>query len=1093
EDDKLRDAVSRHGERNWKSIAEEVPGRNHTQCLQRWTKVLAPGLVKGHWRPDEDDLLKELVAEGRKNWGQVATRIPGRTSKQCRERWYNHLDPSIVRGYVMSLLDMMLSMPEYTAEEDRTILDAQSRLGNRWSAIAAMLPGRTEDAVKIRWKSLCRVRKGYAEKGKMTPKGMMSMQGMPGQMMQHRPGFNGGLVKSEEVGAFSMHQPQGTQMMRLANGQVVPASSMQAGGQQHPGMGMMGGMGGAMMYTNDMSGGGYDPTMVHYRKPPMQQQHLVTNGYGHSLPPTVPIPDTNPQDFAVDRRANMVSISSNGMPVPSQTQEAYRQAFEDQQAAYAGGMYSTGPSTPNGGMNNGQMYGASPQMNAYRPGGALLAPQLSPHQPQHPSMMHSPHHQPQMMSYNYGLPPTPTAGGMGGGVSVNHSMLPTNGGMNPAAAFVQQQQYAEHTPSPLVHHQQNQQQHMQQHMPVHEQDQPHPEKEPRSPQQEQAKQASDNLAGAPLKGEQGRGPTLSFQAPSGQAAPNPAALFARSQAAKAPPAVNGANPVAAFLQQQQQKRKEPNDASKLSASAPKPFNPAAAFAQRFQAMQKPPTMPSTSSNGGGSTKSNDDTADEDEDGGNGNGGDKSNEPSLKKVKPRLSIDAARASAARRLRNSGSGGNLAGRGSLDVFLNEIGDVGRLSDLKMDEFQTLEELWRVSGDMDRLSGEEAGEADERGGPMTLEQLKLRVLARTKPFLVLNKGADERMDGAFDVTIEKAKEYLAVVRGHLPFDPADSVGNDGRAVKACTFSKLGLLIQDMEELERLKNQQRGSRAHQKMREYPRGPRHGPNLFQMEQARLLRESTGGRPVPRDELDDVTAGTRGRELTAAELAFTKLTWHDLANEEKEAYTQQAKADKARFLREFALFLGKEKVKLAGKRKYECLDRDVDDKGEQSKQQEPVAYIFDAPIVEPHRSAGVFRMHVGDDRNASGKTSTTIAFVLGHGMDKNQPVTKVLLRPLNGRRHQLRLHLAHHGFPIAGDVTYGSQEDDAPRMMLHAWKIWLRGRPQDQEYGDLYFTSPDPFESIVSSQREVSTITYHKHKQAEAEALAATQSAEQSA
>eukprot|EP00644_Phytophthora_capsici_P007355 jgi/Phyca11/112116/e_gw1.21.285.1 len=150
EDEKLREAVGRHGERNWKSIAEEVPGRNHTQCLQRWTKVLAPGLVKGHWRPEEDDLLKELVAEGRKNWGQVATRIPGRTSKQCRERWYNHLDPSIIRG-------------EYTAEEDRMILDAQARLGNRWSAIAAMLPGRTEDAVKIRWKSLCRVRKGYVQ------------------------------------------------------------------------------------------------------------------------------------------------------------------------------------------------------------------------------------------------------------------------------------------------------------------------------------------------------------------------------------------------------------------------------------------------------------------------------------------------------------------------------------------------------------------------------------------------------------------------------------------------------------------------------------------------------------------------------------------------------------------------------------------------------------------------------------------------------------------------------------------------------------------------------------------------------------------
>ncbi|KAE9048127.1 hypothetical protein PR003_g737 [Phytophthora rubi] len=144
EDDALRTAVESHREKNWKAIAAQVPGRNHTQCLQRWTKVLAPGLVKGHWSPHEDDLLRRLVATEQKNWGDVASKIPGRTSKQCRERWHNHLDPQIVRG-------------AYTPEEDRLILEAQARLGNRWSVIAAMLPGRTEDAVKIRWKSHCRV------------------------------------------------------------------------------------------------------------------------------------------------------------------------------------------------------------------------------------------------------------------------------------------------------------------------------------------------------------------------------------------------------------------------------------------------------------------------------------------------------------------------------------------------------------------------------------------------------------------------------------------------------------------------------------------------------------------------------------------------------------------------------------------------------------------------------------------------------------------------------------------------------------------------------------------------------------------------
>ncbi|KDO32392.1 hypothetical protein SPRG_02869 [Saprolegnia parasitica CBS 223.65] len=146
EDESLRLAVERSGERNWKAIADQVAGRNHTQCLQRWTKVLKPGLIKGHWTPDEDAKLKSLVAEGRKNWGQVAAQIAGRTSKQCRERWCNHLDPNINKG-------------NYTKEEDDLIIDMQAKLGNRWSVIAQRLVGRTEDAVKIRWKSLMRSRR----------------------------------------------------------------------------------------------------------------------------------------------------------------------------------------------------------------------------------------------------------------------------------------------------------------------------------------------------------------------------------------------------------------------------------------------------------------------------------------------------------------------------------------------------------------------------------------------------------------------------------------------------------------------------------------------------------------------------------------------------------------------------------------------------------------------------------------------------------------------------------------------------------------------------------------------------------------------
>ncbi|TDH70979.1 hypothetical protein CCR75_004217 [Bremia lactucae] len=153
EDESLRLAVERSGERNWKAIADQVPGRNHTQCLQRWTKVLKPGLIKGHWTPEEDGKLRELVAEGKKNWGQVASLIPGRTSKQCRERWCNHLDPNINKGF-------------YTEDEDKIIVEMQAKLGNRWSIIAQQLKGRTEDAVKIRWKSLMRGRRASTKDDK---------------------------------------------------------------------------------------------------------------------------------------------------------------------------------------------------------------------------------------------------------------------------------------------------------------------------------------------------------------------------------------------------------------------------------------------------------------------------------------------------------------------------------------------------------------------------------------------------------------------------------------------------------------------------------------------------------------------------------------------------------------------------------------------------------------------------------------------------------------------------------------------------------------------------------------------------------------
>ncbi|KAE9035177.1 hypothetical protein PR003_g10011 [Phytophthora rubi] len=160
QDDALRKAVDEFGQRNWKSIASRVDGRNHAQCLQRWNKVLKPGLVKGHWSFEEDSTLEQMVLQGCHSWGEVAAHIPGRTAKQCRERWRNHLDPSINKS-------------PFTPEEDTIIQEGFEKMGNRWTQIAELLPGRTEDAVKLRWKALNPNQKVRAKPGR--PKLMPGM------------------------------------------------------------------------------------------------------------------------------------------------------------------------------------------------------------------------------------------------------------------------------------------------------------------------------------------------------------------------------------------------------------------------------------------------------------------------------------------------------------------------------------------------------------------------------------------------------------------------------------------------------------------------------------------------------------------------------------------------------------------------------------------------------------------------------------------------------------------------------------------------------------------------------------------------------
>ncbi|KAL5815509.1 hypothetical protein ACOSQ4_026150 [Xanthoceras sorbifolium] len=143
EDEQLRIAVEAFGESNWQAVASTLKGRTGPQCSNRWKKTLNPMRLRvGRWTPDEDKRLTvATMLFGPKNWKKIAQFVPGRTQVQCRERWVNSLDPSVNRG-------------EWTEEEDLRLEAAIEEHGYCWSKVAAFLSSRTDNQCWRRWKAL---------------------------------------------------------------------------------------------------------------------------------------------------------------------------------------------------------------------------------------------------------------------------------------------------------------------------------------------------------------------------------------------------------------------------------------------------------------------------------------------------------------------------------------------------------------------------------------------------------------------------------------------------------------------------------------------------------------------------------------------------------------------------------------------------------------------------------------------------------------------------------------------------------------------------------------------------------------------------
>ena len=81
-----------------------------------------------------------MEKHGAEKWSYISSFFPERIGKQCRERWFNHLNPSVKKS-------------TWLKEEEWILYLMHKKLGNKWSKLSTYLPGRTDNTIKNHWNS----------------------------------------------------------------------------------------------------------------------------------------------------------------------------------------------------------------------------------------------------------------------------------------------------------------------------------------------------------------------------------------------------------------------------------------------------------------------------------------------------------------------------------------------------------------------------------------------------------------------------------------------------------------------------------------------------------------------------------------------------------------------------------------------------------------------------------------------------------------------------------------------------------------------------------------------------------------------------
>ena len=146
EQSKLKESVERHSARNWEQISSDFPDRTSLQCARQHLKRSHQEMVKGSWSSEEDELLKQAVSRfGARNWQHVAQAVGTRKSQQCQARWKETRSPHISKG-------------GFSLEQDKRLGLAMKALGEgQWAMAEKFVPGKTDQQCRERWANVLKV------------------------------------------------------------------------------------------------------------------------------------------------------------------------------------------------------------------------------------------------------------------------------------------------------------------------------------------------------------------------------------------------------------------------------------------------------------------------------------------------------------------------------------------------------------------------------------------------------------------------------------------------------------------------------------------------------------------------------------------------------------------------------------------------------------------------------------------------------------------------------------------------------------------------------------------------------------------------